>query len=128
VPDEGSARFLLYLDENSHSRGLAAALRRLGIDVLRATDAGTDGWQDHEQLAFATSQKRVLYTGNVGDFARLHGNYMDQARSHSGIITWKRESGMSIGEQARRLSRVWESLTAEEMIDRVEFLGAWGSA
>jgi hypothetical protein len=33
---------------------------------------------------------------------------------------------MPVGEQARRVLRLAESTPADEMMDRLEYLGAWG--
>jgi hypothetical protein len=52
---------------------------------------------DGEQLAHASAEGRFLYTFNVGDFMRLHGEYAAAVRAHAGII---------VGEQMRRLRRI----------------------
>ncbi|SPE55454.1 conserved hypothetical protein [Verrucomicrobia bacterium] len=46
-------------------------------------------------------------------------------RLYSGIIMALQQR-YSVGEQMRRLLRLRNSLTAEEMVNRVEFLSAWG--
>lgn len=84
-----------------------------------------DGKPDAEQLAFAASQGRVLYTRNTSDFARLHAFYLMNETPHFGILLRSR-TNYSVGEQSRRILNLWEAMKADEMINRLEFLSAWG--
>lgn len=77
------------------------------------------------QLEFATRQGRVLYTSNARDFNVLHRAYIESGQTHAGIIL-RYGRRFSIGEQARRIIRIWEALSAEEMVNRVESLSHWG--
>ena len=65
----------LYMDEDSMDQDVVRALRVRGIDVLTGLEAGMTGYADHEYLALASSQGRVLCTYNVGDFSALHAEY-----------------------------------------------------
>ena len=114
----------LYLDEDSSAHGLVRALRLRGIDVLAAYEAGTLGWTDDEQLAFAAAQQRVLLTHNIGDLHRIHGEWLAAGKSHRGIIFVIQERN-AIGRQLRRLLQLCHALEPEEMINRAEFLAAW---
>lgn len=76
----------LYHDEDALQGGLVAALRRAGFDCLTANEAGMRGRTDEQQLAFATSQGRVLYTKNTADFCRLDAQWRVAGRHHAGII------------------------------------------
>jgi hypothetical protein len=114
----------LYLDEDSMSHALTATLRNLGVDVLTALDAGTIAAPDSMQLEFATSQQRVLYSFNVGDFYRLHSEFLGQGKSHAGIVLCH-QTQFSVGEQARRIVALANAISPDDMCDRVEFLGAW---
>jgi Tfp pilus assembly protein PilZ len=60
-----------------------------------------------------------------GDFYRIHSEWMREGKSHSGIILGTQQH-YSVGEQMRRLLRLINRLTAEEMQNRIEFLTAWG--
>lgn len=103
---------------------LANALRLRGVDVLTALEAGMIEKPDSDHLKFATLQSRVLYSFNVGDFASLHGEFLAEGRSHAGIVVGQQQR-YPIGEQMRRLLRVVAERTADEMKDRLEFLGSW---
>jgi hypothetical protein len=78
----------LYLDENIPVL-LAPILTTHGFDCLTTQAAGTLGWSDEEQLAFAHSDRRILCTFNCQDFHRLAGEWQMQGRSHAGIILSK---------------------------------------
>ena len=54
----------LYMDHDSGNRAVVAALRSASIDILTTTESGRHRESDEDQLAFATSQRRVIYTAN----------------------------------------------------------------
>ena len=56
----------------------------------------------------------------------LHTQFLRTVKNHAGIVIAPQQT-YSIGEQMRRLLRMMHSLTAQEMMNRVEFLSAWGS-
>lgn len=114
----------LYLDEDSMSHSLAAALRSYGVEVLTALEAGLIQASDEEQLAFATSKGAAIYSFNVSDFYRMHAEQLQAGKSHAGIILCQQQQ-FAIGEQLRRLMKLLGTLSEQEMVDRVEFLSAW---
>ena len=65
------ARF--YSNENFPRRAVEA-LREIGHDVLTSYEAGRANQQidDHDALAYATSEQRILLTVNRKDFCREH--------------------------------------------------------
>ena len=116
-------RIRLYFDEDSARHSLARELRFRGADVLTAIETGMAQKTDEEQLEWAAANSRVVYSFNRGDFYGLHTAWLTAGRSHSGIILSRQ--GLSVGEQMRRLLRLIDTLTAEEMRNHVEFLSAW---
>ena len=64
-------------------RSLVRALRARGVDVITALDGGTIEREDAAHLDYATEQSRVLCTFNVGDFYRLHSDYLAQGKPQS---------------------------------------------
>jgi hypothetical protein len=114
----------LYIDEDSMSRALVRALRARGIDVTTALDENMIARADADHLDYATSQGRVLYSFNVGDFYNLHTIYLTQGKHHTGVVLASQQR-YSTGEQMRRLLKLIASKSAEEMADSVEFLTAW---
>ncbi len=114
-----------YFDEDALRISLARALRERGVDVLTAEEAGMRERDDEEHLEFATARGRVLYSFNTGDFCRIHTEYIVSNKSHAGIILGQQQR-YSVGEQMRRLMRIVNARTAEQMVDQLEFLSNWG--
>lgn len=103
---------------------LVRALRARGVDVTTALEADMIAREDHEHVDYATAQGRVLYSFNVGDFYRLHGDYLAEGKRHAGMIL-ARQQQYTVGDQMRRLLKLIAARSAEEMLNRVEFLSAW---
>ncbi|MBX7252668.1 MAG: DUF5615 family PIN-like protein [Candidatus Promineofilum sp.] len=112
----------LYLDEDTISRALIAALSARNVDILSAHVAGLISAPDDEHLRFATSTGRTLFTFNTRDFARLHAEWLSTDRHHAGIIV---SDQIQVGQLIRRLLRLLDGLSAADMGDRLEFLGKW---
>ena len=104
-----------HLDENV-SNTVADGLRRRGIDVSTTPEQGLVSASDEEQLAFAYSQQRVIFTQDR-DFLVLHS----AGNEHAGIAYCIKGS-RSIGEIIRGLILIWEVLNADEIKGKLEFL------
>lgn len=104
-----------HLDENV-SNAIAQGLRRRGIDVTTTAEENLIGTSYEEQLAFALSQQRVLFTQD-DDFLRLHQNDV----RHVGI-TYCHQGKRSIGEIIQALYLIWEWLEPDDMIGQIEFI------
>jgi hypothetical protein len=113
----------LFIDEDAMDSRLLQALRARGVDVVTVADVNTASFSDEEQLQLSNQLGRVLYTFNAGDFFQLHSIYLETERSHTGIIISTQD--YSVGEQMRRLLKLLESKTAEEMLNQVVFLSAF---
>ena len=105
-------------------RHLARALRARGADLVAANEIAMIGRQDHEQLAYAATEGRAIYTFNVPDFCRLHAEWIAAGKPHAGIIV-ARQQTYSVGEQMRRLLKLITTRSAEDMANRLEFLSDW---
>ncbi|MDJ0676870.1 MAG: DUF5615 family PIN-like protein [Calothrix sp. MO_167.B42] len=104
-----------HLDENV-SNAIAEGLRRRGIDVTTTPETGLIAASDAEQVAFALSQHRVIFTHD-DDFLVIHRSGV----VHSGIA-YCDQNRRSIGEILTSLILIWEILEAEEMRNQLEFL------
>lgn len=82
-----------------------------------------DGTTDLEQLLFATSLGRVLYSRNVRDFRRLHVELATGGTAHAGLILGT--AGLSVGERLRRLLRIFNRFSAEDIANTEQFLSQW---
>jgi len=105
-------------------RAVLAGLRARGVDAITALEAGLTDRPDEEQLEFARSQERVLFTFNASHFCRIHAGLVAQGKSHAGIIVAPQQR-YTIGERLRGLLKLIAAKTAEEMRDRLEFLSDW---
>ena len=119
-------RMRLYLDEDAMDDDLLAALRSQHIDVTTVNTEGRQGFSDEEQLLYATEQHRVIYSFNRKDFMVLHTQYVNQGRSHAGIILAPPRDRYSVGEQLRRLQIIIDTFTLEEIQNQALFLSNWG--
>ena len=112
---------LLYVDEDAGEHAVVQALRVRSIDVLTTLEADRLGCDDYSQLEFASRVERAIYTLNVGDFVKLHHDFLTQSQTHAGIIVIP-DQRYSIGEKVRRLASFISRTSAEAMINRLEFL------
>ena len=94
----------LYLDHDSSDAELVMGLRRAGLDVLTTRDAGNALRSDDWQLRFALSERRAIYSANVGDFGRLHKTWMAAGIHHAGIIV-RHNQRMPVSQLYNRISR-----------------------
>jgi hypothetical protein len=114
----------LYFDEDSMDKTLVQALRARGADVITAFEAGMVARSDEDQLEFAGSENRVLYSFNASDFYHLHSQFLAGGKSHAGIVLSQQQQ-YSVGTQMRRLLRLIAEVPAPDMRDRIEFLSDW---
>lgn len=113
--------FSLYFDEDASNQSLIRELRRIGYECLTTAEAGWLTNSDEDQLSFAASQHRILYTMNIGDFSRLHNEWVRAERSHSGIIIVTQQH-TSVGVQLRATQQMSAIFEHEDMANRLEFL------
>jgi predicted nuclease of predicted toxin-antitoxin system len=104
-----------FMDEH-YPAPVTQGLRRLGIDVLTAQDAGRTGLPDPDQLAFATAENRVLVTFD-SDYLALHHSGID----HAGIA-WCREQKYAVGMLIQLLQLLHGVSDRDQMRNRVEYL------
>jgi hypothetical protein len=91
-------------------------LRRHGVDVLTAQEAGRCGLPDGDQLTFATSTQRVMVTFDT-DYLALHQSGV----AHAGIA-WCQEQKYGIGQLIQALLLLHGVLDSDSMRNHVEYL------
>lgn len=111
----------LYVDEDASQEAVVSALRRKGIDVLTAYDAGREGRTDEDHLRYATTQGRAVYSLNVSDFTRIHTEFLSRGEEHAGMIMIPRQR-YAIGEKIRRLQELLEATDAESLRNTIRFV------
>ena len=111
----------LYLDEDVHKR-LAQALRLRNFDVISAHELSCWGMSDEEQLEFASTKQRTLFTFNVADYIKLHLSWQKAGKKHNGIIV---SNQVPIGEAVKQLLNLLNRLTLDEVYNRIYWLQAF---
>lgn len=111
----------LFVDEDACEEAVVSALRRLEHDVLTVLDVGRGGIGDEEQLRFASSLGRAIYSLNACHFAHLHGEFLSRGEEHAGIIVIPRQR-YDIGEKLRRLRQFLDSTDAQALKNTLHFL------
>lgn len=77
----------LFLDAHVSARRIAKALRERGHDVRAADEERElDGWEDEALLELAASERRIMITFNVRDYARLASEWAAAGASHAGML------------------------------------------
>ena len=113
---------IVYTDEDVTVK-LARELRRRGYKAVTTQEAGQMETDDDNQLAYATTHGYAILTYNQGDFCQRHVEYCLASKEHAGIIIASRKA--SLGETLRRLLRLLDSATAEEMRGQIKFLSEY---
>lgn len=105
----------LYLDEDVHKK-IAVALRLKGYDVVSAHEVQKQSLSDYQQLEYAVSEQRAIFTFNAGDFDRLHKEYIKSGKNHFGILLSKQ---IPIGETMNRLTKFLFAHSKEEIRNNI---------
>jgi hypothetical protein len=113
----------LYLDEDAMPHSLVLALRARHVDVVTAFEAKMINRNDEDHLRWATEHGRAVYTFNIGDYRALHSTWLQEGRSHAGIILAIQQR-YSVGEQARRLLRIIHN-RPNGLNAQIEYLSGW---
>lgn len=114
-----SIRF--FTDEDVYAE-LAASLRRRGYDTVSARETGRLGLSDDAQLDWSVANNRAIITFNVAHFVAIHSHWMQQSRNHFGVIV---SDQRPLGEILRRVIKLGENLSAEQLRNRLEYLNNW---
>lgn len=112
----------LYVDEDAQRTDLILALRARQVDVVTVSEAKLLGQTDEVHLRYATIHNRVIFSFNRGDFFHLHTIWLNSGQHHQGIIV---SDQIGTGLIIRRLLRLLDARSADDMRDRLEFLSNW---
>jgi predicted nuclease of predicted toxin-antitoxin system len=96
----------LYADEN-FKYAVVEHLRTFGHDIVTVQEAGEQGSDDAQVLAYATAAKRAVLTFNRRHFIRLH----KQTPTHAGIVVCTDD------EAAPLADRIHDGLLACPVLD-----------
>ncbi|MEE4377293.1 MAG: DUF5615 family PIN-like protein [Candidatus Competibacteraceae bacterium] len=97
------------------AKAVIRGLRQRGVDVLTTPEASKLHATDEEHLAFALSERRVIFTQD-NDFLKLAAS----GQPHAGIVYASQHS--PIGHIIQGLMLIYQILDAEEMVGNIEYL------
>jgi predicted nuclease of predicted toxin-antitoxin system len=104
------------------ANAVANGLRRHGIDVLTAHDAGRCSLPDDEQLRYATAEGRVVVSHDE-DFLKWAADFLARGEAFAGVAFALPEKYVqNIGRLIQALLLVHGVLTADEIMNHVEYL------
>ena len=109
----------IYTDE-SVDVAIAQGLQRRGVEAFSARDRDKLGLADEEQLNFAREEKATILTHDT-DFLRIAAHWIDEGRTHCGVI-YCHQTAYGIGDCIRNLKILVTVLSAEDMLNHIEFL------
>jgi hypothetical protein len=115
-------RIAVFTDETISPR-LGIDMRGRGYDVVSCRDTGRNNLSisDEDQLTFAMSQGRAIYTFNYPDFVALDSQWHAAGRSHAGIIV-SVDLNWDLAEMVRRLQRHLDIYDSNAQRDRLLIL------
>lgn len=111
----------LFLDEDV-PEAIATALKLRGYDVTTVKEVGRKGITDIDQLKYASSEKRVLFSFNIADFYKIHSDFLKNGLNHSGIILSKQ---LPIGIIIKALLKLLSTITPEKSRNNLIWLSDW---
>ena len=107
----------LHLDQHV-PRALAQALRQYGVDVTTTKKAGLQDALDEEHLEYCLANSRALVTHDADFFSRAAAG-----ENYGGIIYAPQQKYQNrVGELVRAVHLIYLCVSAEEMVDHVEFV------
>ena len=109
------------LDEDVSRWALLHALRSRGLDVTSIVELNNESLDDDEVLELAVRNGRVIVTFNVGDFCRLHQEYLSAGREHAGIIVVPRQQE-PVGALLKKLVTVLLSMPPGQWTNHLAFV------
>jgi hypothetical protein len=109
----------LYMDVHV-PQAITEQLRRRDIDVLTATEDGSQKLPDDQLLARVTELKRVLFTQDIR-FRVLAETWQIEGKQFSGLI-FGHQLGGTIGQFVKDLELIAKTSEPDEWIDVVEYI------
>lgn len=109
----------IYTNESVHV-GVAAGLKRRGVDAFSALDVGNLGLTDEAQLDYAVAEHASIFTHDA-DFLRLAQVWAEKQKTHWGII-YVHQDKLGVGDCIRRLKEIADVLELDDVKNHIEFL------
>ncbi len=107
---------LFYMDVHI-PMAITRQLRLRGVDVVTATEEGTNTLADHALLELASGQGRVMFTHDIR-FKALAEDWQRAGKPFAGLIYGHAE-GASIGQYVRDLELIAQATEPEEWTGQI---------
>ena len=91
----------LYLNENINPK-LVELLAPFNINAVHTYDVGNGGTNDEFQLEYASKKGYVVVTNNRRYFRKLHNDWTNSGKKHTGIIVLKPSEPEHIADRIHR--------------------------
>jgi predicted nuclease of predicted toxin-antitoxin system len=108
----------LLLDEQIW-KYLAKLLREQGFDVIHVNEVDLNATPDEKIMEYGVDKRRAVVTFNVRDYVPIAIQYAEDGKEHYGVVVSKE---LSHGELKRRVTKLLESVTADELMNSVRYL------
>ena len=108
----------LLLDEHIWAY-LAKLLRDQGFDVMHVTEIDLVATPDDKIMQYDACNHRAVVSFNIKDYVPLAIQYFQDGKEHYGVVVSKE---LSRGELQKRVTKLLESVTAEELMNAVRYL------
>lgn len=115
----------IYLDDCLVDHHLVRPLRGAGHLIYVPEELGLAGQPDEMHLASAASLGAVMVSQNKKDFEPLYARWLEQGRTHAGIITVTAE--WSLGRKIACLERAARLLTPAAAANQLMVLSLFGT-
>lgn len=117
----------IYLDDCSDHNRLVHSLIHAGHTVISPRVVDTKNWVDFDHLQFAATHGYLLLTHNPSDFHRLHGDWQERGRTHSGIFVIYRDNNVRKDMSYADTVRAIANLIASELpiFNEIHNLNRW---
>ena len=117
----------IYLDGCSDHNCLIHSLTRVGHSVISPWIADTKDWDDPDHLEYAAIHGYLLLTHTPSDFLRLHRDWQERGRMHSGIFVIYRDNNvrkdMSYADTVRAITNLLSS--GLSIVNEIYILNQW---
>lgn len=113
--------------DHHYSPLIAVNLRKRGHDVQAVVEMGWEAEDDDSLLSLCTEDDRALLTNNVADFAVIARRWLEEGRSHAGLVftsdSGRPRSRHTIGDYVDALDELLgQHPGMESFVDRTHWL------
>ena len=108
----------LLLDEHIWAY-LAKILREQRFDVIHVEEVDLTATPDDKIMQYAAGERRAVVTFNIKHYIPLAIQYFEDGKEHYGVVVSRQ---LSQGELQRRVIKLLESVSAEELMNSVRYL------